>query len=98
MRYYDLQIINAGTGQLFRRYTSHLNGTMNAPDRGALQIEADFIVAGSVQSSANTGGGDFGNSLSNSPCITMTLKPSCAGPLAISLSATPVALLVARSR
>lgn len=63
MRYYDLQIISVATGETIRHWTSHPNGVMNAPDRGALNIEFDVIVAPFAQASGNTGGGDFGNSL-----------------------------------
>jgi hypothetical protein len=63
MRYYDIQLISIATNQIVRRWTSHPNGLMNAPDRGALNIEFDVIIYPYAQASGSTGGGDYGQSM-----------------------------------
>lgn len=63
MRYYDIQITDIATGQMIQRWTSHPNGIMAAPDRGALNVEFDVIVSPYAMAAGNTGGGDFGQSL-----------------------------------
>lgn len=60
MRYYDIIITEISSGNQVGRITSHPNGIMNAPDRGALDVEFSLSIYSYAMASPS--GGDYSNS------------------------------------